>query len=92
MNLFLITGDKRRDLNLELITDIHSIPELPAHLPTPESLGISVTDSTLLFWGHVDHFYIKWLSFVLFYLMTHLYRRYGSALDVSDSSIFNITN
>lgn len=47
-------------------------------------------DSTLLFWDHVDRFYIIWLSFVLFYLMTYLYRRYGTVLGVSNSSIINI--
>lgn len=47
-------------------------------------------DSTHLFWDHVDHFYIIWLSFVLFSLMTHIYRRNGSALGVSDSSIINV--
>lgn len=73
----LLTGDKRRNLDLELIKEVHSILEIPAH-PTPhhpEFLGKSVMDSTFLFGTTWTSFYIKWLSFVLFYLMTNLYRK-----------------
>lgn len=46
-------------------------------------------DSTLLFWTMWTIF-ILYQNFV-FYLMTHLYRRYGSALGGSDISIINVT-
>lgn len=75
--MYLIIGDKRRDLDLGFIMEIHNILELLAnpHL-----------NFTLIFWT-------MWTIFMnfAFYFMTHLYRIYGSALGGSDMSEINVT-
>lgn len=47
--MYLIIGDKRRDIDLEFVMEIQNILELPAHPPPWIFLDESVMDSTLLF-------------------------------------------
>lgn len=47
-------------------------------------------DSTLLFWDHVDHFYIIWLSFLCCWISWHICIEH-SLLGISDLSIINVT-
>lgn len=80
----LFTGDKRRDPNLDIMMKAPNTLQPPAH---PPMLLLEKCDGFHPRVGdHVDHFYIICLNFV-FYAMTHLYRRYGSALGGSDIDV-----
>lgn len=56
--MFVLTGDKRRDPDLKFLMEIHSILVTLTRLLIPTHWK-NETDTTLLSWGHVDHFYIK---------------------------------
>lgn len=55
INMYLITGDKGRNLDLELIMEIHSIPELPSH-PPPWFFGAKCDGFHPPFWGSCGPF------------------------------------
>lgn len=60
MSVYVITGDKRRDLDLELIMEIHSILQLSAH-PPPWLFGQKKCDGF-----HPPFFGTMWTIFILY--------------------------
>lgn len=75
----LSIGDKRRNVDLESVLNVPSIPVLPAHF-RPHLLWLKCDGFHPPFLERVGHFYIKYPDFVFAFMM-YLYECYGSALD-----------